>query len=347
MLKRISLLVACLTVPAVAVVAPSLSQDAPSQKVAEAFFNSHKMDEAATEAICRRVSKLNPTLADHPSAAEAKALNDCDGEALYYGIGAPADPVRARKCALAELGKDDQQPYHLHDREGLLMMIYANGKGSRRNYELALHYACQIDDSAYARDARVRDLDHRAKWGWRGQDFESCEHATSGIAGGYCSGHRARLSDQERARRIAKLSQRWSPDARRRFEKLKVTAEDYFTTAHEMDCWRGTAQSACTIVGAEQEWETLVKAMERLQRGEAAQLEAEADRERRRIARINAEAAKEDTSWMPKEELAWYEGNEQESRSTRAAFERDLVAFARAAFPQVTSHRIRRIFANQ
>lgn len=343
-----ALLLAAATAPALAVLAPSLSRDAPSSKVSEVFFEtSPTMDEAATEAICRRAAAATPPRSDSPSADEAKALTGCDGEALYYGIGATADPVRARKCALSTINDDDQQPYHLHDREGLLMMIYANGRGARRNFETALHYACQIDDSAAARDSRARDLDHRGRWGWRGQDFESCEHATSGLAGAYCAGHSARLAEQDRDRNIGLLAARWSPEARHRFAQLKKSAENYFSTAHEMDCFRGTLQTACAINGAEAEWEKLVAVIDRLQRGQATRLEAEANRERRKASLLTAETAKEDMSWMPNEDKAWYDSNAEESRDQRVTFERDLVAFTRAAFPAVTSHSIRRIFANQ
>lgn len=339
--------IALLSVPAVAAVAPKLALDAPSAKVTEAFSNAHDgMDEAATDAICRRVSVITPPAADRPTSEELRLLKDCDGEALYYGIGTRADPVRARKCAFANsIANDDDFSLELHDGAGLLMMVYVNGRGVTRNYEVGLHYACQIRDSAFARDIRVRDLADRARWGWRGGDFESCEHITSGMAGGFCSGHRARIALQERTARFSRLSRGWTSEARRRFAILTKSAEDYFGTAHEMDCFRGTLQTACTIEGAEEEWGKFEKAIVRLQRGDSSRLEAEADRERRRIAAEVAKSGKED--WMLDDDKQWYDANADATLAARAIFERDLVAFARAAFPTVTSHRIRRIFANQ
>ena len=43
--------------------------------------------------------------ADRPTAAEEKALASCASVDFYYGLGAPADPVKARKCAYAEMDR--------------------------------------------------------------------------------------------------------------------------------------------------------------------------------------------------------------------------------------------------
>lgn len=310
-------------------------------------------DEAKATAICKRVEKLTPPRSDLPTARETASLKQCDGESLYYGIGVPANPERARKCAFANLEVDDGQPYHLHDSEGLLMMIYANGVGAGRNLDVALRYACQLDDSRRAWALRVIDLQERKNKGWQGLDFESCEHITSGLAQGYCAYHQTRLDDQVRHARMAMIGKSWSAQQKKLFEGVYKSGNEYAATLHEMDCFRGTAQSACTEAGANQWMEEFINRIEGISRGHADELEAKTDARRRELAKeaaeLKAEEAKqgpvvEDDYW--KEVQPFYDENERQTAASRVIFERRLVAFARAAFPTVTSHRIRRIFAD-
>src|SRR5690606_11815140 len=103
---------------------------------------------AASVATCERVRDLQPQAADHPDAAQVQALADCDSEALYYGIGMAADPVRARQCALLEAETESDQ-YSAFSGNGLLMTIYANGIGAERDLDLATAFACGIHGAPF------------------------------------------------------------------------------------------------------------------------------------------------------------------------------------------------------
>ena len=59
-----------------------------------------------SKALCRSVHHREPPASDRPTAAQERGLQGCSSEALYYGIGMPADPVRARQCAFLEMDSD-------------------------------------------------------------------------------------------------------------------------------------------------------------------------------------------------------------------------------------------------
>src|SRR5260370_35756380 len=110
---------------------------------------------------------------DQPTPQQAKALAKCSSMNLYYGLGAPADPVRARLCAYTELGeKRANDDYFLG--ADTLMMVYANGRGVARNLDLALRFACEgntMPDSG----SRVQHLVELKPKNSKEPDFDVCE----------------------------------------------------------------------------------------------------------------------------------------------------------------------------
>jgi hypothetical protein len=96
--------------------------------------------EEELEELCRTFSKLSLPPGDQPSSAERKQLAKCDTEAAYYGIGARPDYVAARKCAYAELERGAVDG--LFQGPNILMMLYANGRGTPTNFDLSLKFAC-------------------------------------------------------------------------------------------------------------------------------------------------------------------------------------------------------------
>ena len=65
----------------------------------KSFSNS---EYAQSKAICRSLKGLSLPATDGPDRAAAEALKGCSSEKLYYGIGMPPDPERARQCAYLE-----------------------------------------------------------------------------------------------------------------------------------------------------------------------------------------------------------------------------------------------------
>src|SRR5438132_323567 len=102
--------------------------------------------------VCKQVEKTPFPEGDKPTEKEKLSLGDCDTEALYYGIGLKADPVAARKCAFTQLGGDLDTVF---GGTAILMVIYANGKGVKQNFDLAIELACQIGGAPAEIDGRV------------------------------------------------------------------------------------------------------------------------------------------------------------------------------------------------
>src|SRR3954464_6255103 len=93
--------------------------------VCSAFSQSTISDPGAKQ-MCAAVKDVELPAADRPTPAEEKALAKCVSVDLYYGFGQPADPMKARKCAYAEMDRDAKVPI---GGRSMLMMIYANGNG--------------------------------------------------------------------------------------------------------------------------------------------------------------------------------------------------------------------------
>lgn len=173
----------------------------------------------SSKALCRRLRGREPPAADRPNAATAAALRGCDSEALYYGIGMPADPARARQCAFVEADRGDGEgPF---SGRTMLMTVYANGVGAKRDLDVAIHLACGVDGAPAESHGRVMHLAELKAEGWTGSDFHFCDDITSGLAGGYCAHHGARIARAERAAALAALTGGWSETEREALARLK------------------------------------------------------------------------------------------------------------------------------
>ena len=113
-----------------------------------------------SQALCARLRHLWPPAPDWSGYDDIQPPGRCDSMALYYGIGEQPDPSKARDCAFYEIGREG-----LNDRVGspfsgigMLMTIYANGRGSPRDLDLATALACRIYGAPAEVDGRVRHL---------------------------------------------------------------------------------------------------------------------------------------------------------------------------------------------
>lgn len=240
-----------------------------------------------SKAVCRALRHREPPAADRPTAAEARALRGCDSEALYYGIGTPPDPVRARQCAFLEMVSGEEPVF---GGRTMLMTAYANGVGVVRNLDNAIHLACGIQGAPAEVDGRVRHLVELRDSGWTGNDFDLCDDVTSGLMMGHCSAHAAAIAGARRTTVLARLTAGWSEADRRAFAPLRQ-AFDAYVEAHgrgEVDL-SGSARGAM-VTGAEEALrDEFVRMIDQLEGGAApsatrAQLEA-ADGELNRVYR--------------------------------------------------------------
>jgi hypothetical protein len=221
----------------------------------------------SSKALCRKLRGREPPASDRPDAAAAASLKGCDSEALYYGIGRPADPVRARQCAFLEADRDDGGVF---SGRTMLMTIYANGVGARRDLDVATHLACGIEGAPMESHGRVTHLAELKAKGWKGRDFHFCDDITSGLAMGYCASHEAGRAGALRERALAAMTAAWTAPEKQAFARLR-TAHDAYVEAHgsgEVDL-TGTARAAMAIQAEEALRDELVEVLERLRSGRA------------------------------------------------------------------------------
>jgi hypothetical protein len=133
---------------------------------------------------------------------------------------------------------------------GVLTMIYANGKGVARDYDLAIRFACENEWAAEAEMVgRIRHLEMLRESQTQAAAFDLCDDITSGLSDGACTKIQTRKADAERSRQIDQLVARLSPKAQEAFPSLQA-AELAFETARtqgEVDL-SGTSRAAFALI---------------------------------------------------------------------------------------------------
>jgi len=171
------------------------------------------------DALCAAVQQSAPPASDRPDPAQREALRGCDSEALYFGIGMKADPVRARLCAFTEQSRESSRVVWGYTGSHLLMMIYANGEGTARNIAYAQNLACSTSFAPAERDLRVLHLQAISEGTDKGP-FDYCHDATAGVTGGYCAAHQARIASEAEDRKIRDFASSLPHSARPAFSAL-------------------------------------------------------------------------------------------------------------------------------
>jgi len=206
-----------------------------------------------------------PVPAEHrPDPTAAAALKGCSSEALYYGIGKPADPERARQCAFLELDAGDGVVF---GGSAMLMTIYANGVGAPRNLDLALRFACLVASAPAELEARVDRLRRMKREQWKGTNFHLCDEITSGSMGGHCAAHDQRKKQPRRDAKVRGLLASFSDADRAAFTRLRAAADSYFKarTSNEVDL-SGTARGALVIAEENALEKSLAAALDHLEK---------------------------------------------------------------------------------
>ena len=287
----------------------------------------------ATRHICASVAAAAPPAADLPTAAQRAALAGCDAEALYYGIGRPSDPVQARLCAFGQRGTsaDDDSGF---SGSAMLMTIYANGIGARRDLRLATHFACEIDGAPAEVDGRVANLAAKAASRWTGHDFSWCNDVTSGLAGGFCAAHDQRIAVAKRQAVLDGYAAGLHGAAAARFAQLRRAQAAWARArgGNEIDL-SGTLRGAFVVEEEDLQDRDFLQMIERLRAGRppplgAAQLRAATTRMDSILARIAAAGPARTGDWgtVTKQGIA-------DTQAVWAAYRNAWSAFAAAAYP--------------
>jgi len=219
------------------------------------------------EKICDRVKDIPFPTEDLPTSEDIKALDTCSSEDLYYGIGMPADPVKARLCAYIEMQKGEDLGF---GGAAMLMTIYANGVGAKRNFELAIKFACLAGGAPAEVQGRVEHLEELKKQNWQGHDFSICDDITSGYMQGMCAAHVERIADVERENQVRELISKWSNNDKTAYNVLRKAADRFFNTREENEIdLSGTGRAAFQIEERASLEEDFIETLKKIDRGEA------------------------------------------------------------------------------
>ena len=216
-------------------------------------------------AACTQYDKIAIPPADLPTPHDRQTLASCNSEDLYFAFGQPADPVQARKCAYMERESGDAP---IFGGSGLLTMIYANAKGAARNLDLALKFACEVNDPLQNTNGRVERLLEMREEHWTGDNFSLCDVGGPSFWVGVCSQLAEQFAQIERDRKVDRIAEKWAPAVRAAFVHLQERASDFFelSSRHEVDL-TGTGRASFVV-----EWKAWLRdgfldALERAEQG--------------------------------------------------------------------------------
>ena len=173
-------------------------------------------------ALCARSLKEPLTLPKFSPAMPQSELEHCDSSALYYGFGKPADPAAALQCAYYQRAHPRPGVGDPFYGPGVLTMIYANGRGASRNFNLAIRFACENEWAAGAeQEFRIGHLEQLRDQHASSTNFDLCDDATSGLMQGACESVQQSFADAKRRERLDALSANWSPQVKDAFKGLQ------------------------------------------------------------------------------------------------------------------------------
>ena len=204
---------------------------------------------------------------DRPTASDKKELVHCKSEALYYGIGMPVDFVAARKCAFIEMDAGNEL---IFGGSSILMTIYANGKGVKRNLDIAFKLACAVEGAPAEVAGRLEHL-LGLKTNKGKTDFDLCDDITSEFMMGACRAHGEQIIAVERNKRIKTYHEKLvGKTVIAAFEHLQTKSDSFIEARvnNEVDL-SGTARAMFMIEEESILKEDFVQMLEKFSKGKA------------------------------------------------------------------------------
>lgn len=206
---------------------------------------------------CLRVKALHAPARDLPHGG---SFERCAASDLYYdtlNMEAPtgADWQKVRECA-----------FRTNDN-GVLMMLYANGRGVAKNLALAARYACSLESSPAELKARLAHLRRTAAGGQAGA-FDQCDDSNSVNMQGSCAAFRERQRDVQRSARLAAIARTWSAKEQLDFEIVSKALHDFaqHRSAYETDLG-GNARLAMQVEASAGELDQFARDIEDFESG--------------------------------------------------------------------------------
>lgn len=171
---------------------------------------------------------------DLPAASERASLQRLESYKYYFGIGVPVDYVKARKIAFIEAAKKTEMNSR-YSGYAILLMIYANGFGVKRNLDLCIRLACgnvNEEHGYFGTESRIENLEEMKK-DPSGEVFDVCD-GSGGRAGGFmCFTVQAEKSAWVRDSTLNKIKLRWPASHIEALKKLQKAADLFFKQRSE------------------------------------------------------------------------------------------------------------------
>lgn len=208
------------------------------------FQSSMADEQKIMEAICKKAQSVNFPQKDLPTKKEYATLKGCQSEKYYYGIGVPVNYQKARICAFIEKASSNEP---VIGDSTILMMLYANGQGVRRNLDLATKLACNIWGAPAETVGRVMHL-QSLKTQSSSNNFDICDDVTSGFWEGACARKDADIANAKHKVQIQEIIEKWSPQQQKAFQNLMAARNEFINArvSNEVDL-TGTGRAAFEI----------------------------------------------------------------------------------------------------
>jgi uncharacterized protein YecT (DUF1311 family) len=227
----------------------------------------------------------------------------------------------------------------------MVMVIYANGVGAKRDLDLAIHMACGLQAAPAEHNGRVTSLAAMRSQA-KPAEFSFCQDTTSGYAGGCCAAHEQRFTEVRREAYFESVAKGWTPAQRQAFARLRKAADAFIAarTSNEVDL-SGTLRGAFAIEEEEQRWKAFQATLAQLVKGGPPGTPttlAAAD------ARLNA-AYRRIQSAKP-DEHEWGTVDQKGVRETERvwiAYRDAWLAFARIVYPRASAEGLARVLTEE
>lgn len=190
------------------------------------LFSQTGVTDPLTLKICAQVKNTPVPASDRPTPQQSRELINCKSKELYFGFDKSPDPTAARECAYVEMDHGNLQ--QAFAGPSILMMVYANGKGAARNYDLALKFACEAPGGPGDVAGRVRQLERYKESNWHGDDFSICDHSGGKYLYGECAVLGEHFDHLDREQKLDSLAAHLKPSARDAFQNLRRAGAAFF-----------------------------------------------------------------------------------------------------------------------
>jgi len=152
-------------------------------------------------------------------------------ENYYYGIGVSINYVTARYLAFIEMKDNTDEP--ALGGSTVLLMLYANGYGVERNFDICIRISCGNLNAAPAEiDGRTQHLKNMAAGKDKGV-FDICDDITSGYMQGVCNSIGADKAKYQRQANMDKIVSSLPKEDTAAYRSLRAAASNFFNARSE------------------------------------------------------------------------------------------------------------------